>query len=122
MEPSQHEYAVRIAVLETKLTEADRARILQATEYERRLDVLNHAHQKALEERAAVVSNEKFESGIREVKMLIDSVRVESRRDRDTTDIRINGLSAKIYTGVGIVIAVQVLVFWAIEAGWLRHT
>jgi hypothetical protein len=113
------DYAVRIAILETKLHDADDARKLQASEYERRLNSLNHAHQKALEERAAVVSRELFDSGMREVKALVESVRVESRRDRDATEERINGLSSKIYTGVGIVLTLQVVFFLVLEF-WRR--
>jgi hypothetical protein len=114
-ELSSNEYSVRIAVLETRLHAADEARRLQAAEYERRLDLLNHAHQKALEERTVVVSRELFDAGMRESKLLTETVRTESRRDRDATETRINGLSAKIYTGVGIVMALQVVIYLALE-------
>jgi hypothetical protein len=114
-EPSPHEYAVRIAVLETQLVNADKAQELQAREYERRLQDLNHAHQQAMERNATFVSRELYDSGVREVRSLSEAVRTESRRDRDDTDFRINALSAKIYIGVGIVLALQAVFFLVLE-------
>lgn len=41
------ELLVEIAVLKTKNDEREKALIKQASEYERRLEILNHAHQEA---------------------------------------------------------------------------
>jgi hypothetical protein len=119
MEPSNHDYAVRIAVLETLLKKADEARALQAREYERRLQDLNHAHQQAMERNATFVSRELYESGVRELRALAESVRTESRGDRETTAAQIGGLSAKIYTGIGIVLALNAMGFLILEF-WRR--
>ena len=45
----------RLARLEERVEGFDRARALQAEEYARRLDELNHAHERALEDRAGFV-------------------------------------------------------------------
>jgi hypothetical protein len=105
-EPTAHDYAVRIAILETKLHAADEARTLQAKEYERRLQDLNHAHQKAVEERATVVSRELYDSGIREVHVSIN-------QNRELIDI----VSAKVNIGIGILLAIQVVAFF-MEKFW----
>jgi hypothetical protein len=107
-EPSSHEYSVRIAVLETKLANADGARILQAKEYERRLGDLNHAHQQAMERNATFVSRELYDSGMREVMGF--QMRLNDR---------IDSLSTKVNIGVGIALAVQVLLFIIVEV-WKR--
>lgn len=46
---------------QTELTARDHALNIQAAEYERRLDMLNHAHARAMEERTHTVSRELFE-------------------------------------------------------------
>ena len=45
----------RLARLEERVEGFDRARALQADEYKRRLDELNHAHERAIEDRAGFV-------------------------------------------------------------------
>lgn len=129
-EPTPHEYAVRIAVLETKLQSADEARVLQAREYERRLQDLNHAHQQAVDRNATFVSRELYDSGVRELHLAIANVRKDSDSDAEKFDQRmsaqqkvfsdrLDGLSAKVYTGVGIAVAVQVMLFVIVEV-WKR--
>lgn len=46
-DPRVQELMTEVAVLKTLLGERDKALGLQAEEYERRLDVLNHAHEEA---------------------------------------------------------------------------
>lgn len=50
-----------IAVLRTKLCAGDEARKLQASEYERRLTELNHAHKQQLDRNAEYISREAWE-------------------------------------------------------------
>jgi recombinational DNA repair ATPase RecF len=53
-------HSVRIAVLEQQLRDRDIQLALQAKEYERRLDELNHAHDKQVEDQRTYVSEDKF--------------------------------------------------------------
>lgn len=109
------EQAVRIALLEAKLVAADEARGLQAREYERRLTELNHAHARAMEERGTFASRELHDSFEREMRLAL--VTLEERftqRVNAVADV-IAALSSKVYIGVGIVLAAQVLVFVLIE-------
>lgn len=53
---------VRLAVLETRLEERERALELQAAEYTRRLDDLNHAHQQREERDRDYIMREVFEA------------------------------------------------------------
>jgi hypothetical protein len=59
-EPWRESHSVRIAVLEQQLRDRDIQLALQAKEYERRLDELNHAHDKQVEDQRTYVSEEKF--------------------------------------------------------------
>jgi hypothetical protein len=51
----------RLTVLEAKHEAAEKARAVQAIEYARRLDELNHEHARVLERNADFVSRDKFE-------------------------------------------------------------
>jgi len=59
-EPTPHDYAVRIAVLEEKVAAQRREIAQQALEYERRLTDLNHAHEKQVRDQQTYVSDDKF--------------------------------------------------------------
>lgn len=52
---------VRLARLEERQRASERALKLQAREYDRRLMVLNHAHEQAVEVQNTYVTSEKFE-------------------------------------------------------------
>lgn len=56
----------RIAVLEERDRNRDRALALQAAEYERRLQDLNHAHARATEKNAEYLPREIFEASVKE--------------------------------------------------------
>src|ERR1700691_3540245 len=60
VEPTPHDYAVRIAVLEEKVAAQRREIIDQAKEYERRLTELNHAHDKQVRDQQTYVSGDQF--------------------------------------------------------------
>ena len=51
----------RISVLEERIRGMEQARALQATEYERRLDDLNHAHEQARQTLATYLPRDVFE-------------------------------------------------------------
>jgi hypothetical protein len=102
-EPTAHDYAVRIAVLETKLTATDEARKLQAVEYERRLAELNHAHSRTREDRAGLVTRELHDALERELRTSIVTT-------SQAVDKRINELSSKVYMGIGIVLTAQFVI------------
>jgi hypothetical protein len=71
-EPSTLE--TRINVMEERMRGETIARELQAKEYERRLDVLNHAHEKAVEDRALTVNKEVFQAYTKDEQAWRDSV------------------------------------------------
>ena len=73
-----------------------RALELQAEEYERRLDTLNHAHQAAVEAQAKTVPREMFDQYVKEQQASI-SARVTAQTDKFVTAIdqlneRVDGL------------------------------
>jgi len=63
----EHDLTVRIAVLEEKVQAAEREKILQAKEYERRLLDLNHAHEKQVKDQSTYISDDKFNGFVGEV-------------------------------------------------------
>jgi hypothetical protein len=125
-----HDYAVKIAVLEEKVQAAEREKILQAKEYERRLSDLNHAHEQAVKRNAEFVSSELHDAGMRELRTSVKTVEdkadaiakaVEEKATAITnkTEERVAALSAKVNIGIGIILTLQVLVFVVLEA-WKR--
>jgi hypothetical protein len=98
---------VRIAVLETRLKMADDARELQAKEYERRLDDLNHEHKRNIERNAAFVSRELHDALDQSLRTLIGSTEAKLDAKLNAMDSRFNKVTSKVYTGVGILIALQ---------------
>jgi hypothetical protein len=114
-EPTPHEYSVRIAILETKLEAADSARVIQAKEYERRLQDLNHAHTQAMERNATFVSRELYDAGIREALTAASAATTASIAESKALSARVDALSAKMNIGIGILLTIQVLVFVFIE-------
>jgi hypothetical protein len=54
-----------LAHLRELLTERDKALLLQATEYERRLDLLNHEHARAAENWRLSLPRERYEADVR---------------------------------------------------------
>ena len=63
IEQRVHELEKRIAL---QVALAERALVTQATEYERRLTALNHAHEDAIKERGRVLPREMFEAFTKE--------------------------------------------------------
>ena len=63
----EHDLTVRIAVLEEKVAASEREKVLQAREYERRLQDLNHAHEKQVRDQATYISEDKFNGFLGEV-------------------------------------------------------
>lgn len=66
------EYVDQLLELHVKMHELDAAQLeLQAKEYERRLTDLNHAHDKAMEDRSLFVNKEVYEAAHKELESLI---------------------------------------------------
>ena len=63
-----------------------RALKLQAKEYGRRLDELNHAHEQNVRRNAEFVGIEKFEGAIRELKAQIEGQKQEFSTYKETTN------------------------------------
>jgi oligoendopeptidase F len=70
----EHALTVRIAVLEEKVNAAQREKILQAQEYERRLSELNHAHEKQVKDQSTYVSDDRFNGFMGQFSTLRDTV------------------------------------------------
>ncbi len=66
METNDHEALVRLAVLETRLNGTVENITLQAKEYERRLNELNHAHAQQSERNAEYVRRDVYDSKLNE--------------------------------------------------------
>ncbi len=66
MDEIDHQSAVRLAVLETRLNGTLESISLQAKEYERRLGELNHSHQQQVDRNATYVSRELWDSKLTE--------------------------------------------------------
>lgn len=60
-DPEYGEFMLRLVALEERVIGLDKARALQAEEYARRLDELNHAHAQALEDRGEFVLRAVYE-------------------------------------------------------------
>ncbi len=56
---------IHLAVLEERVEQMDKAIKLQASEYERRLNALNHAHEKAVEVQHTYVTQDKYEDKLK---------------------------------------------------------
>jgi chromosome segregation ATPase len=95
-----------IAVLQQQIRGLENARDLQAKEYQRRLEELNHAHAKAEARNAEYLPRELFESTINEFRMW--------RREVDKTLSEAHGSKAGITAAVGIVLSLLALALAAI--------
>lgn len=109
VDSSPREYESRIVRLEEKLAAADKAKELQAREYERRLQDLNHAHRQAMERNATFVSREIYDGGIREAHAAINAVKTSFEAMSNSLKKQIDELAARVNQGIGIVLAVQVI-------------
>lgn len=102
----------RIAVLEERVSNRSDALTLQAREYERRLDELNHAHAMAVQDKAQFLLREtyaKSEDALLRWRRGVDEVLtvVKARRD-----FNVAMFSAAI--------SIVSLVLWALNAFWTR--
>jgi hypothetical protein len=130
-ELSLQDYIVKLAVLEERLLRFEDAKKLQAVEYERRLQSLNHAHDQAVESKANFVSTELHNATLRELRTSVDTVRNETltaaakvkeqaEADAKVLGVRVEALSAKVNIGVGIILTVQVIIFILVQV-WRTH-
>jgi len=78
---------------EQSVAAIDKALILQATEYERRLNTLNHAHEQAVEAQARTVPREMFEQYVKEAREREETL---SAAQSATFRAALLGLEAKI--------------------------
>lgn len=95
----------------------EQARTIQAREYERRLDILNHAHEAAVQEQARVLPREIFDVFKREyetkhadLKKHLDDFRLET-----STQLTILNTRAAVWTTVvGILFSILMILlrFW----------
>lgn len=68
------ELMVEIAVLKTRLTESEKAMSLQASEYARRLDELNHSHANMNNDRAKYVTRDLHDQLYQEMLRRVEDV------------------------------------------------
>ena len=84
--------AIKDMVL-AKDTTDERALKLQAAEYERRLETLNHAHQQAIEAQARTVPRELFDQYVKETSDREDAL---SMAQNDKMTARLSAINARI--------------------------
>jgi predicted ribosome quality control (RQC) complex YloA/Tae2 family protein len=63
----------RIIRIETQMAEREKALLVQAAEYERRLDSLNHAHEEAMRVQHTYVTADKYEDYIEQARHANDA-------------------------------------------------
>ena len=108
---------VRISVLEERLRGLDRALQLQAAEYRRRLDELNHAHAQRVARDADYVLREKFDTFEKQERLWRDQVNetLAALQGR-TTAVRSSKDDTRslwaILIAVASVVAAFVALFW----------
>jgi hypothetical protein len=112
-----------IARLQEQLKSSEVAKMLQATEYERRLTALNHAHEQALEVQKTTVTADKFEEYVktealaREAALLrVDEKIGEQNRSLNERISRVESLQGRIIGGL-VVIAVLIPVVTRLVGG-----
>jgi hypothetical protein len=106
----QERMATLTRLFEAQLCASDRALKLAAEEYRRRLDELNHAHKRALEEREKTVSRELFDTVSAE-----DRTRLTGMQ-KEIGDLRaqVVGVEQRVTTWVAAVtLLVAVLAAWS---------
>ena len=106
-------------VMQLQLGAVEKARELQAAEYERRLALLNHEAAQLKDMQAMYVPREVFEGTMKElggkIDKMIDSASKNLPREiheqfvKDTND-KISALSRLVYIGMGILIVVEFVV------------
>jgi len=82
------EWTLRTAMAHwAALRKADRRALkLQAAEYERRLESLNHAHEQARQKEAEYVTRDKYEDWIKQNKTALDAALLRINEKLDTQD------------------------------------
>jgi hypothetical protein len=97
--------------IESRLSSIEKALQLQAAEYMRRLDELNHAHQKAMEDKAEFLKKEVFEQGQKEVSMWRQAVQsaLDKAEGAATVKAAMYAIGASLAVGVLILIIER---FW----------
>jgi hypothetical protein len=112
-----------IARLQEQLKSSEVAKMLQATEYERRLTALNHAHEQALEVQKTTVTADKFEEYVKTERTAREAalLRVDEKiagQDRVLSGrlSRIEAAQGKIIGGL-VVIAVLIPVITRLIGG-----
>jgi hypothetical protein len=114
---------VSIARLQEQLKSSEVAKRLQASEYERRLSALNHAHEQALEVQKTTVTADKFEEYVktegtaREAALLrVDEKITDQGKILGARLTRVEAMQGKIIGGL-VVIAVLVPVVTRLLGG-----
>lgn len=91
MEPEAFEVQIyinrEIARLEQIRAEDQKALLLAAKEYERRLESLNHAHEKAEADRSQFLTNIAYDVAHREIRSLIETQRVATEKAANLAEV-----------------------------------
>jgi len=104
-----HQLDVRISVLDERVDNVVKAIELQAFEYGRRLDELNHAHSQQQSNQATYVSREVFENFVKD----ISTWREQTNVTLSSSDGRVAGTAASrimIFQLITLVIGLAALV------------
>jgi hypothetical protein len=111
-------------VMQLQLGAVEKARQIQAEEYERRLALLNHEAAQLKDMQAMYVPREVFEGQMKELGMKIDKMidasvknlprEIHEQYVKDTND-KIAALSRLVYIGMGILIVVEFVVRFLVK-------
>ena len=110
MPESEHELHIRIAVLETLVVERERAMTLQAKEYERRLEALNHAHEQQVERNTEYVSREIWDAFKRSTDVRFDSTGETNNKRAEAFDKRVMELEQWRSRSTGVILGAMAVI------------
>lgn len=107
---------VRIAVLEEQMTSMRREILVQATEYQRRLLELNHAHDKQVADQQTYVSSDRYEGWQGEINAW--KVTVSNK----LAELEGRNVSTRSALGIAMQVLPMIIAILAILAGFFWHS
>ncbi len=96
----------RVAVLERTISERERALVMQAAEYQRRLDELNHSHAQQLQRNSDFIGREVWEAHRNAIETRFVGMDISLRTRSDGLDKRINEFDNWRSRMMGIIVGI----------------
>ena len=105
-----HEMALEIARLQVLVVERDKALTIQAREYERRLETLNHAHEQQVERNSFYVSHEIWDAFKRSNDVRFDSTADANNKRAEAFDLRVKELENWRSRSTGMILGAMAVI------------